>query len=159
LFPDGSIDLLFNLEPAGRGRHGEVTEPAAAVMGVLTGPVDVVRPAHASLFGVVLAPGAARRVLGVPAHELRDRLANLADPMGRRSARLLDELRAAPSTAARVEAADRFLLRTPARVPPAELTAALLLIRRCEGRRRIAAIRRELGLSERRLERLFREHV
>src|SRR5215470_12103362 len=88
LVPDGSVDLLFNLEPAGRGTHGDVTEPPAAVVGALTGPVDIARPARAPVFGVVLAPGAARAILGVSAHELRDRLVNLEDVIGPDIARL-----------------------------------------------------------------------
>jgi len=147
LVPDGSVDLLFNLEPAGRGRHGETTESPAAVLGVLTGPVEVVRPAKAPLFGVVLAPGAARAILGVPAHELSDRLANLDDVIGPKSAQLLDRLRAAKSTSEKAAIVDRFLMTRRTRIPPPLVSAAVLGIRRSSGRLPIDANRRELGVS------------
>ncbi|WP_189882515.1 helix-turn-helix domain-containing protein [Streptomyces xantholiticus] len=132
VLPDGCMDLLWSegrLLVAGPDTHAHA--PAGA----------------ASWAGIRFAPGAAPALLGVPAHELRDRRVELADLWGGAAARRLAE---------RVgEAADRpAALEAVAReraVPPDPLTAAV--VRHLDGGGTVAAAADAAGLSARQLHR------
>jgi len=158
IVPDGSIDLIFNLG-SGRGLHGTHREAEAAIVGVATAAFDVVRPPAAPVFGVVLSPGACRAVLGVNARELRNRVVGLEEVLGPIARVTLDRLRGARDVAGMVAVADATLRRTRGRSVPSVVTQALQAIRSPGGGQSLRSLQEHLGLSERKLQRLFDEHV
>jgi len=143
LFPDGCVDLVW----------------AAGLGPTLCGP-----DTHAWSFdlgvglpiaGVRFLPGAAPAAFGAPASALVDRQVALADLLGSRTARLLDErLAEAEGAGGRVEALDAFLRR---RLTDRADAAIIAVARRLsdEPRRRLDRLADDAGLSVRQLRRRF----
>jgi AraC-like DNA-binding protein len=168
-----------------QGHTSQVLPSAGAVLGLqLSG--RILGPAGPlSSFGVTGIPDSARRYtydgptetflvrfqpqgaacLGVPADLLRGQslsLDELWDGSGReRAARLVAELLATSDAARRVTLLEEFLLSLPFR-RDMRLERALQLLACADARgegARVAAVARELSLSERQLERLFLQRV
>jgi AraC-like DNA-binding protein len=146
ILPDGCMDLVFHL--GGDARGSAVGAMTRALASEVAGRVEIV--------GVRFRTGGAARLLGLPAGELTDR------------AVALEELGAASAYAGVLEAdsADAAVPRLVAaleRARPAapEPIAAAAWERLADTRgalpvRRLAA---ELGVGERRLQRIFHDHV
>ncbi|WP_055525489.1 helix-turn-helix transcriptional regulator [Streptomyces graminilatus] len=136
VLPDGCMDLLWS-------------EGRLLVAGPDTRPyVPEGAPAHWA--GVRFHPGTAPALLGVPAHELRDRRVELAELWGAAEARRL---------AARVHAAadpatglEELALRMAALAPPPDPLLTGLVVALWAGRP-VARTADELGLSARQLHR------
>jgi AraC-like DNA-binding protein len=156
--PDGCVDIIFNLSHA-RGVCSGVDEPEAAVVGVITRPLRVERPAAAPMLGVTLAPAAARSFLDVPINDLNDKLVDLRALWGRETDDLLDGLRRPSTMLARARQLDAFLARKLAhgRGPDPMVVAAVRLIRAHAGRLSMHDLVEQLGVSERGLQRRFRQ--
>ncbi len=106
-----------------------------------------------------LDPLAARRLFGLPMHELTGRVVELEEVWGRTGAQLPEILHATPDWEARFEVLDLFLADrlSEAPPPPTELYWAWGRLRRSGGGVPIGALGSELGWSPRRLVREFRE--
>ena len=146
---DGGADLLFSAPDAGGDWRAEVFGPKSRALLV----ADARRMQK---IAVRLRPGAAALWLGAPAHELTDRALPLAAFWGAAAPELCERLAsAAGSRGALLTAA--LLARRP------ESDEASALARRAARRLAsgvaIPALLRELGFGERRLERVFAEHV
>ena len=151
ILPDGCIDFIFDLE-AGR----------AMVQGPMTRAELVALPEGSRVFGVRFLPGAASAFVDADAHTLEDRAADLEDvTTAARSWRLGERVAEARDHAARCRLIGDFLLDPRARTRPADvrLRHAVRAVRHTHGSLPIADIARDLGVSERTLERLFRQHV
>ena len=140
ILPDGCVDLI-HLGGAGVFIAGPDTGPGAPAAGVIT--------------GVRLRTGYAGAVLGVPAHELRDRRVALEDVWGRAGVELGARLDEEPSAVARQALLARAVAARGAAADPLALGAISMLAQRPE--RRVAELARELAVSERHL--LRRLHV
>jgi AraC-like DNA-binding protein len=143
ILPDGSTDLV-------------VDAGGVWVVGVMSRARVLTLARPVAMTGVRLAPWAAFAVLGVAAHELRDRRLPVRElgPRGRVLADALDGARDRDALAARLRAV----------TPPAAPTAPdRRLPRAIAGLAapgaRVAAVARALDLSERQLERLLLHHV
>jgi AraC-like DNA-binding protein len=104
---------------------------------------------------------AARRLLGVPACELANRLVALEDVLGSLAAELAERLADAADATERNALAQRLLtgrLAQDAAVPP-EVTYALVRLRATRGAAAIEALAAEVGWSRRHLTARFRESV
>ncbi|WP_418959737.1 helix-turn-helix domain-containing protein [Streptomyces tritici] len=134
VLPDGCMDLLWS-------------EGRLLVAGPDTRPHP---PGGGAWAGVRFAPGDAPALLGVPAHELRDRRVELADLWGAREARRLGEpIAAAPDPAAALE---RLALDLAVRAPaPDPLLRAVVAGLRAG--RPVAATADAVGLGARQLHR------
>jgi AraC-like DNA-binding protein len=154
VLPDGGVDLLFSA-PASGGAW------TAEVFGAKTCALVVEDAERMEKIAVRLRPGAAARWLGVPAHSLTDRAVPLDALWGRAARELTDRLDEARGRGAQRALVEDALLerasRVPAPVPWVEVAVAT--IRASGGSRDIRTVARELGSSERRLERALREHV
>jgi transcriptional regulator GlxA family with amidase domain len=118
------------------------------------------RPAR-SVLGVTLAPGEALPIVDVPLHELRDRTVPLGE-LWQRTPALLDEMAAQTSTAGRVEVLQRALARRLAQsrvATSARIRQCLSRLSETRGQARIRDLAPSVGVSERQLERLFRERT
>ena len=110
---------------------------------------------------VNLTPIGARRLLGVPMHELEDRVLPLEDVLGREVERLEERLFDAPDWEARLLIVESFLaarLDDGADVRP-DVVRAWRRLEETNGQIRIETLTRELQCSRRHLLALFREHV
>jgi methylphosphotriester-DNA--protein-cysteine methyltransferase len=154
VLPDGGVDLLFSA-PAASGAW------TAEVFGPKTRALLVHDRARSQKLAVRLRPGAAARWLGIPAHALADAAAPLEAFWGGAARALAARLADAPSRAARRARLEATLLARAARLdaPPPLAAAAVARIHASAGRIGVRALARELGASERRLERAFLEHV
>ena len=148
--PDGCVDLLF--------AFGDRVE--ASVIGVATRARSPSRPAP-HVLGVTLAPGEALSILDVPLHELRDRTIPLAE-LWPRAPGLLDEMAAQRTIDVRVAVLQEALAQRARRSRVAgslRVRRGLRRLSEARGHLRISALAGSLGVSERQLERLFRERT
>jgi AraC-like DNA-binding protein len=154
VLPDGGADLLFSAPAVGGGWQVEVFGPKTRAL--------VVRdPQRMQKLAVRLRPGAVARWLGIPAHELSDRALPLEPLLGSEVREMVERIANARSPAEqRVELLHALTRRAAGlAAPPALVEAALTRTLASHGRLGTRALARELGASERQLERAFREHV
>lgn len=162
--PTGAVQLLINLagertsawRPGGRTRQ---TLGRAVVQGPFTTGLDLDVSEQRELIGVVLAPGAARQLLGAPMEAFADQLVSLDDVLGPSATHALEDqvLGKAGAVEQQLEAVVRWL-RQQVRPDPSPLArAALAAID--EGQSRIDVLADQLGVGERRLRRLFLREV
>jgi AraC-like DNA-binding protein len=154
VLPDGGVDLLFSA-PAAGGRW------SAEVFGAKTSALVVRDREPTQRLAVRLRPGTAASWLGVPAHSIVDRALPLEAFWGRAACELEERLAEARGrTAQRAYVEEALLARVADLVGPATLaSAAVSRIVANGGRIAARALACELGASERRLERVLREHV
>lgn len=110
---------------------------------------------------VNLTPLGARRVLGVPMHELRDRVVSLEVLFGREAGRLEEQLAEAHDSATRLSLVELFVAaRLAASAPPRpDVAYAWRRLAETGGRVRIGALAAELGCSRKHLREQFRDQV
>jgi len=145
----------------GRSPGGPPEHLGPFVAGLTDRPVTVEHPGRARCLQVDLGPLGARRLLGVPMHELANRSVPLDAVLGRPAEELIGRLADAPDWASRFAIVDRALTvrldSTPP--PPPEIAWALGRVVRSGGRVAIGGLARELGWSHRRLIARFRDQV
>jgi AraC-like DNA-binding protein len=150
ILPDGCIDFIFDLDSG-----------LARAQGAMTRAEIVAVPAGRRLFGIRFLPGAAGMFIDAHARALEDRDVDLDDISYARAWRLGERVAEAPDHASRLRLLGQFVLdpRARKRAADARLKRAVHLVRQSRGTWPVSAIAREVGLSERTLERLFGEHV
>jgi AraC-like DNA-binding protein len=150
VLPDGCIDFIFDLDSG-----------LAKAQGAMTCAEIVALPAGRRLFGIRFRPGAAGMFIDAHARALEDRDVDLDDVSYARVWRLGERVAEAPDHASRLRLLGQFVLdpRARKRAADARLSRAVRLVRQGRGIWPVSAIAREVGLSERTLERLFGEHV
>lgn len=155
------VVILETGEPIRVGDGARATRNAGGfVAGLTDAPTRTEHAGHQAGVQLNLTPLAARRVLGVPLGELAHRVFAASDVLPRAHRALPRRLAELESWEERLDAVEALL--AAAAEPPAgfrELAWAVAQIERSRGGVRIAALARELGWSERRLERAFGEHV
>jgi AraC-like DNA-binding protein len=154
LLPDGSVDLLFTITEG-------ADEPDAAVIGTVTRPRLVHPRPGTRRFGVSFAIGEASCFLGPALHALQDGVVDLGEVLGGAARQVAAELRALPSDEHRVEHMNAFLSARAARNgrPPPCVSRGIDLLHRRAGAMSMHALAGELGVTERSLQRSFRDHV
>jgi AraC-like DNA-binding protein len=156
VLPDGCGDLLLDLAAERLGRHAaSISGPMTrAHVFELTGSVDFV--------GVRFRPGAVGFFAGVDAAQLLDARVPFGDTAntGQYFVEALAELNDLTARAARLIAIGRARFAIAERTDPAvESALARLGARRAFELPRISVLARDVGLSERALERRFAHHV
>ncbi len=158
---DGRMEIILHLAdpfeeltPAGWRR-----QPRQLVSGQITRPVTVRPAGEAHTVGVRLKSWAGSAVLCDAASQLTDRLVEL-EAVNSRLARalrpLLDLRRATPE---RIEARLQPCLEREGSKLDARIRSAVSYTELTEGRGAVDALRHHTGISNRQLERLFRQHV
>ena len=159
-----AVPLIINLGPAYRidGPLARDARRWSFVAGLHDAPTLVGADGCQHCLQIDLNPLGAWRLLGVPMHELANRVIELGDIVGESAAGLLIErLAGTPSWEARFAALDALLLARLAEapdVPPGVLDAWERLRRVC-GNLPINELARELGWSNKHLIAQFREHI
>jgi AraC-like DNA-binding protein len=155
---NADIPIIVSLGPAievdGR-RH------TSFVAGVHDRRATTAHDGHQRGIQIDVSPIAARMLLGVPMHELANRVVALEDVVGRAAAGLSDRLNDARSWEARFELLDDLLTRRLERAgqPPPSVAWAWERLRSTHGRVPVRALAGELGASPRLLELQFREYI
>ena len=110
---------------------------------------------------VDLAPMAARRLLGLPMHELVNRAVPLEDVLGREARALVERLADAPGWAERFAILDAALTRRIADAPPAppDVEWAWERLVATAGAASVGSLGSELGWSRKRLVARFRDEI
>ena len=158
VLPDGGTDLLVTLPLAGGAAQ-------AQVFGVKSSALVVDDSEPVARVALHLQPGAAARVFGIDALELRDRIVSLDALWGsRRAHALVLRVQGARDAADALRALEDAVLRELAHWRRAETAAeladaAFALLLRAGGRIRVAELCRTLRVGERRLERAMLRHV
>ena len=160
IVPDGAVHLLFVMSREGARRS------YGLAVGATSEPAVVQLAGHIEHVEVELLPAAVPALLGVPAGELSGRTVMLEDLWGDRAAVLRDRLLATSDESQRLGTVQSTLARALAEgrargssssVPA--LTEACRRIDRASGGLRVRDLAAGLGISERRLEQLFYQHV
>jgi AraC-like DNA-binding protein len=148
ILPDGCIDFIFNLD-TGYG----------SVIGTMRSSQVIAVPAGARRFGVRFAPGAAAAFIDARADELTDREGELHALTRAASFCLAEQVAQATDSAERARIVADFLQDRRSRLRPIDLRVrrAVAQLRAGAGRVAIAKLAQQVGVSERQLERLFRE--
>jgi AraC-like DNA-binding protein len=159
VLPDGAVHLIFNFGDRQTGERG--AELACLAMGATCSPTRLVLTGTVEQLCVRLRLGAASAILGVPAGELNDHAVALDAIWGPESSVLFERLHRLPHGARRRDLLAELLR---ARIHRAEAISrpTLEAVRRIAssgGRIRVRDLADDLGLSERRLQQLFHQHV
>lgn len=116
---------------------------------------------HESMFGVHFKPGGAFPFLGIPANELSNKHADLADLWGRSALYLREELWEAKTPATRFRIMEQVLTerlrRSPKRHPAIRIS--LQILGSAGGGATIRDVAQEVGVCKRHFIRLFRAEV
>jgi len=164
IVPDGCPELVVQLGAsieAGEEGAPLAAQPRALLVGSREGPLHVAPTGAFSTVGVRIRPGGLGRLAGTSASALSDGWASLETLFGASGRRLVTALEAAPDVEARAGELTRFVRAAlhPRRAPDARLAAAVQRLRERRGQASLHGLRRELGVSERWLERTFAREV
>jgi AraC-like DNA-binding protein len=152
--PTGRVEVMLDLDE-NRSMRSVVAGPFQRPY-----PLETARQSH--VVGVVFRPGAARTLLGVPAHELADRHVALEDLWGRAADELRDRVLAASGVHARLREVEVVLearLAGSAEIAHPLAAAATGLVARRPAGLGVAELGEHLGWSARRLQQVFRDDV
>lgn len=154
VLPDGSVHLIFELQDS--------TAPSR-VAGPRLGPARLTMRGRVNGLSVKLRPGAAAALFGVPARELADRAFAWDDLVAARHRHLPEQLRETPQGEARVAVLAQALrgMQRGADTPPGSVHTARMAadLLRAPARPAVHATAARVGLSERRLQQIFHEHL
>ena len=164
--PGAFVPLILDLDRGwdiapGRAPDARLERFGSFLGGLTEGPVTVQHPGTACCLQIDLTPLGARRLAGVPMHELAGRCVGLEDILGAPARELVERLADTPGWPARFAIAERAIAdRLAAALPPRrEVAWALGRIEASGGTVPIGALARELGWSHRRLIAAFRDQV
>jgi AraC-like DNA-binding protein len=165
ILPAGSVELMITLGPAHHlldpQQPGRRTAFRDAWVAGLQQRWLIAESERTNLIAVRLKPLGARLLFGGCAAELGDRVIPLDTVIGPAASALRQRLLDSPSLEDRFRVLERFVLERVLAAPPVPrwIGHAVATIERSHGRTRIAALGQTLGVSERHLERRFREQV
>ena len=158
------VEVAFNLGgpvSIDSGERPPRTARGAFVSGPMTTPMRMQYSGALDLLGICFRPGGAYRFLPYPASELVDACANVDDLLGAEGLGFVDRVRNDATQRERVAALDGFLLAQlgRARHDDVRIRRALGTIETLGGRVSVDQLARLAGLSNRQLERRFKECV
>jgi AraC-like DNA-binding protein len=159
------VPLILNFGPnfgvSGPGDVGPVASHGSFAAGLFDSFVMVQNTGASRAIQVNLTALGARRVLGLPMHELTNRTIDLQDVLGDAARLLLDRLQDAPDGPSRFALLDEFFIDriTRAKSPPPAITWAWQRLASTGGTQSIGELAAELRCSRRHLVALFREHI
>ncbi|MFC9995429.1 helix-turn-helix domain-containing protein [Nocardia sp. NPDC127526] len=155
--PGGTVKLVFALDGVFDGR---AVEPTPLVVGLHDRGGTVEHSGRMVSVQVQLDPLTARRVLGVPLHELRNRAVDLADVVGPSARQLAQRLAETGEWDARFRLVSEYLReRVEATERDGEILDAVRRLRRTRGAVPVAALADEYGWSRRHFSRRFTDQV
>ncbi len=163
VIPDGCIEIIFNLSDRFRRHHADGTierQASSLIAGQMHTSVLIGPSGDVDLFGIRFQPSGACRFMPFEMNELTGRIDPLDVVLGNPVAFIEEKLAAAPNFESRVAIAEAYLagLMTSAG-SNAYVERALAIIGQARGNVQVSYLAREVGVSERSLERAFRRVV
>ena len=165
LFTDGNPGMVFHFkEPlvqcTGNSLAG-CSQPASFVYGQITEYNDLQSAGRLKMLVVVFQPYSIFTLLHIAAYELNNSLIKLRDLFGQEASGLEEQLLHEQSTSHIIAVVEKFLLKKSqyARTPGDAFCEALYLIYKYKGDITIEGLLEQLPVTERQLERKFREHI
>lgn len=160
VLPDGSVHLVFSFGDAPQvdGQPGE----AMAAVGASTRPALLTLRGRMHGISVGLNAAAAASLLGCPAHEIAEGAVGLDELWGHEAGTLYERLATARDDRTRIRLLQAELSHRIAACETGQsrqTRAAARLIAEGGGRRALGEVAQAVGLSDRRLQQLFRQHV
>lgn len=164
VFPDGCMELIVHRGPPFSWRlEGDLprAQPHAFVVGQLSKPMWLIPGPRFEAVGLRLRPGAAIAALGCDLGVLGDGVVPLDDLWGAGAHAITRSVREAPTLAAAQERLEAALIeRLPhGRAPHPATLRAVETILRLRGQVRIDRLARDVGWTERHMERRFLREV
>jgi AraC-like DNA-binding protein len=161
VLPDGCPEIVFNLSDRFlRLRSGDETvQPSTILAGQMTKRVLIRPSGHVSLFGVRFTPAGAFQLLRFPVSEITNEIVELSAVAGVRGRQIEEMINEASSFEARVAVFEKAFRQSLSKEIDRVALTASEMIERNGGRLPVSLLTRELGLSERRLERSFKRSV
>ncbi len=137
-------------------------QPSGLICGLQSAPTEVELSGDLGVIAVVLHPGAAGALLGLPAKLLSNARVDVVDIFGPDGARLNERIADAPSAEERFSLIEAFLVKRctdPAATIDPVVHGAVQRISRSGGVVTIDEVARQIGISRRHLERKFAHSV
>lgn len=164
--PSGEVIVIIGFGPKLETTYPELapgrpTAHRSFVAGLHQTHCIVATPGSQSGVQVNLTPLGAHLLLGVPMHELTNRVVELGELLGRDGDRLADQLHDTGDWEARFALLDRVLERrlAEARAGTPDVAWAWRRMLETGGRLRVAELCRELGCSRKHVQRRFSEQI
>ena len=163
-FANARVVMILETGPPLRVSSGgqAVSHGGGFVAGIHDGPTRTEHAGHQAGVQLNLPPLAARLVLGIPLAEIAHRVVAATDALPRAGREIALRLPELPTWEARLDAVEELLASAFERKQPAsfrELAWATQKIECSAGRVQVRTLARELGWSERRLQRAFAEQI
>jgi AraC-like DNA-binding protein len=164
ILPDGCVELIFNLAEAFKRHHSNrelEIQPQTLVAGQMRRYAMIAPTGRVKLFGVRFHPGGAYPFFQFPLSELTDQIIGFDGVWNRAGKELADRIQSARSVRERIGIIETTLLARLEQCHSADrlVDAVVKTIIAREGLVSVDRLRRNLGVSERQLERKFQKMV
>lgn len=162
VLPDGCVEIIFDFRDRFLTYIGDevtVEQPRSIVAGQMTSRLLIGPTGCTDMFGVRLRSEAAFSLLGISMAEIRDQIVDLSEIIGIVENELFEKLAAVGNFQSRIEIFEKYLATAILRPLSVELEACVSTLRRSNGSKAISRCAFDLGWSERRLERTFKEKI
>jgi AraC-like DNA-binding protein len=164
ILPDGCVELIFNLADAFKRHHANGAleiQPQTLIAGQMRRYAMIEPAGRVKLFGVRFHPGGAYPFLQFPLSELTDQIIGFDSVWNRGGKELADRIQSARSVRERIGITEMTLLARleQRRSVDRRVDAVVKTIVAREGLVSLERLRRNLGISERQLERKFQTTV
>jgi AraC-like DNA-binding protein len=163
ILPDGCPELVFNLSDRFQRIDGLKTEvqPATLFAGQISRGISIKPTGKVDLFGVRFQPAGASALGKYSLHELTNRMFDINSVFGREGTQLEETVNLARNFESKIGVFESFVFNGLRRRELAATIAAAAIdvIGRHAGNISISRLIEHLNISERGLERSFREHI
>jgi AraC-like DNA-binding protein len=159
---DGGPGLLFQPREDGSYSQGDKMLPELFLYGQSTTHVETCLNGTFTTLGVLFYPHALKSVFGLDAHELTDLCLDLNAEAVKQGYRLSEQLAEAPTVEARVGVLSAylfFLIQKNSVLTDRKMEHAITQIVQSGGSLSLKALHKDLALSERSVERKFKQYV
>jgi len=158
--PDGTVELIFHLQnPFSQITAGRATpQHRAIIVGVWTGPIELIAPNGYDTVGIRIRPGAMPSFWREPAHAFANTVVDADSVWGATLGELQNRLAEAPDAASRLTAI-RTALYQRLRVHRGAAAAWAAAITAAHGNVSISALANASAITTRQLERVFLNEI
>jgi len=164
ILPDGCVELIFNLADLFKRYHFDGAmemQPRTIIAGQMQHHALIEPAGRVKLFGVRFHPGGAYRFLHFPLSELTNKIISFDDVWSRFGKELAEKIEASRSVRERINLIEKaFISRLDQRLEDNErIDAVVRMIVERDGLISIDRLQKNLGISDRHLERKFKSLV
>jgi AraC-like DNA-binding protein len=154
VFPDGCMDIIYDFSDHSFQHDDERT----VVIGNMTRPIEVMNSGHVDMLGVRFRPGGMSHWIKAPLVELTDARVSLNDLFKATDSLNIYSLKA-KTLQQRISMLNNFFLKSSISANVKPWQSCLDQITKTKGNVSIRKISEEIHISQKQLERKFKEHV